>query len=214
MDTEQEELEALQKWWRENGRAVIVGLVLGLGGVFAWTTWQSRVEANAERVSVIYQSMVDMAAANDNEEALLRVEQIIQDHPDSEYAVLSALLGAKSALAAGRTDDAERYLAWVIDNAAGSEFRDLARMRRAQLLLDADKPDAALELLAAVATPAFAADVDELRGDVLVAKNDAAGAVKAYESALASDSMTSGTRARVQMKLDDIGYSAGSDQSQ
>ena len=214
MDTEQEELEALQKWWRENGRAVIVGLVLGLGGVFAWTTWQSRVEATAERVSVIYQSMVDMAAANDNEEALLRVEQIIQDHPDSEYAVLSALLGAKSALAAGRMDDAKRYLTWVIDNAAGSEFRDLARIRSAQLLLDTDEPDAALGLLAAVATPAFAADVDELRGDILVAKNDAAGAVKAYESALAGDSMTSGARARVQMKLDDIGYSAGSDQSQ
>lgn len=214
MDTEQEELEALQKWWRENGRAVIVGLVLGLGGVFAWTTWQSRAEATAERVSVIYQSMVDMAAANDYEEALLRVEQIIQDHPDSEYAVLSALLGAKSALAAGRMEDAKRYLGWVIDNAAGSEYRDLARIRSAQLLLDADKPDAALELLAAVATPAFAADVDELRGDILVAKNDAAGAVKAYESALAGDSMTSGARARVQMKLDDIGYSAGSDQSQ
>lgn len=212
MDTEQEELEALQKWWRENGRAVIVGLVLGLGGVFAWTTWQSRAEATAERVSVVYQSMVDMAAADDHEEALLRVEQIIQDHPESEYAVLSALLGAKSALAAGRDDDAKRYLGWVIDNAASSEFRDLARIRSAQLLLDAGKPDAALETLAAVATPALAASVDELRGDILVDKDDGAGAVKAYESALASDAMTSGMRARVKMKLDDIGYNAGPDQ--
>lgn len=214
MDSEQEELEALQKWWRENGRAVIVGLVLGLGGVFAWTTWQSRAEATAERVSVIYQSMVDMAAANDHEEALLRVEQIMQDHPDSEYAVLSALLGAKSALAAGRMEDAGRYLGWVIEHASRSEFRDLARIRSAQLLLDADKPDAALEMLAAVKTPAFTADVEELRGDILVAKNDGAGAAKAYESALTSEAMTSGMRARVQMKLDDIGRSASSDQSQ
>jgi predicted negative regulator of RcsB-dependent stress response len=214
VDTEQEELEALQKWWRENGRAVIVGLVLGLGGVFAWTTWQSRAEATAERVSVVYQSMVDMAAANDHEEALLRVEQIMQDHPDSEYAVLSALLGAKSALAAGRMEDAKRYLGWVIEHASRSEFRDLARIRSAQLELDADKPDAALEMLAAVKTPAFAADVDELRGDILVAKNDDTGATKAYESALSSNAMTSGMRARVQMKLDDIGHGASADKSQ
>ena len=213
MDTEQEELEALQRWWRENGRAVIVGLVLGLGGVFAWTTWQSRAEATAERVSVVYQSMVDMAAANDHEEALLRVDQIMQDHPDSEYAVLSALLGAKSALAAGRMEDAKRYLGWVIEHASRSEFRDLARIRSAQLALDADKPDAALEMLAVVKTPAFAADVDELRGDILVAKKDDAGAAKAYESALGSNAMTSGMRARVQMKLDDIGHGASPDQS-
>jgi predicted negative regulator of RcsB-dependent stress response len=206
VDTEQEDLERLQTWWKENGRAVVVGLVLGLGGVFAWTTWQSRVEATAERVSVVYQSMVDMEAADDHAEALLRAEQIIQDHSDSEYAALSGLLGAKSALAIGRRADASRLLGWVIENAARAEIRDLARVRSAELLFDEGKGDAGLETLAQVKTPAFAAIVEELRGDILADSEQSAAAVKAYEAALASDSMTSGMRARVNMKLDDLGH--------
>lgn len=205
MDSEQEELETLQKWWKENGRAVVVGLVLGLGGVFGWTTWQARVEATAEQASVVYQSMADMAAAGDHAEALLRVGQIILDHPDSEYAALAALMGAKSAMAMGRADEATRLLDWVSATAEREEIRDVARIRSARLLLGEGKGDAALQALASVKTPAFTASVEEIRGDILVDTGEKDGAAKAYELALASDSITSGTRARVQMKLDDIG---------
>lgn len=207
MDSEQEELEALQKWWKENGRAVVVGLVLGLGGVFGWTTWQARVEATAEQASVVYQSMADMAAAGDHAEALLRVGQIIVDHPDSEYAALAALMGAKSAMAMGRADEATRLLDWVSATAEREEIRDVARIRSARLLLGEGKSDAGLQMLASIKTPAFAATVEEIRGDILVDAGEKDGAARAYELALASDSITSGTRARVQMKLDDIGQS-------
>ena len=205
MDTEQEELEALQKWWKENGRSAVVGLVLGLGGVFGWTTWQARVEATAEQASVVYQSMADMAAAGDHQEALLRVDQIIQDHPDSEYAALAALMGAKSALAIGHGDEAARLLDWVSASAGREEIRDVARIRRARLLLGDGKGAEGLEVLAAIKTPSFAATVEEIRGDILLETGEKDGAAKAYELALASDSITSGTRARVQMKLDEIG---------
>jgi predicted negative regulator of RcsB-dependent stress response len=214
VDTEQEELEALQKWWKENGRAVVVGLVLGLGGVFGWTAWQSRAEATAEQVSVVYQSMVEMAASDDHAEALLRADRIIREQPDSEYAALAGLLGAKSAFAIDRTDDANRLLGWVVENASRAELRDVARIRSARLLLDQGEPDAAIAMLAEISTSAFAATVEELRGDILIDDRQSEAAAKAYETALASDSMTSGTRARLQMKLDDLGHRDGSSQSQ
>ncbi len=214
MDTEQEELEALQKWWKENGRAVVVGLVLGLGGVFGWTAWQSRAEATAERVSIDYQSMVEMAASDDHAEALLRADQIIREQPDSEYAALAGLLGAKSAFAIGRTDDANRLLGWVVENASRAELQDVARIRSVRLLLDQGEPDAALAMLAEVGTSAFATIVAELRGDILIGDRQSEAAAKAYQTALASDSMTSATRARLQMKLDDLGHSDRPGQSQ
>jgi predicted negative regulator of RcsB-dependent stress response len=214
VDTEQEELEALQKWWKENGRAAMVGLVLGLGGVFGWTAWQSRAEATAERVSVVYQSMVEMAASDDHGEALLRANQIMQDQPDSEYAALAGLLGAKSAFATGRADDANRLLGWVIENASRVELRDVARIRSARLLLERGEADAALAMIADVGTSAFAATVEELRGDILLDNRQSEAAAKAYETALSSNSMTSGTRARLQMKLDDLGHRDGFVQTQ
>lgn len=210
MDTEQEELEALKKWWGENGRAVVIGLVLGLGGVFGWTTWQARVEASAEQTSLVYQSMMEMAAAGDHAEALLRVDQIIQDHPDSEYASLAGLIGAKSALALDRADEADRLLGWVIDNAGREEIRDVARIRSAKLLLARGDADAALQALSAVKTQAFGAQVEELRGDILADAGKREDAARAYELALASEAITSGSRARVQMKLDDIAHGADS----
>jgi predicted negative regulator of RcsB-dependent stress response len=208
VDTEQEELEALKKWWKENGRVVVVGLVLGLGGVFGWTTWQSRVEASAERLSIVYQNMVDSAASDGHVEAAQQADGIIADHPDSEYAVLAGLLGAKSALAAGRPEDAGRFLDWVIENAARVELRDVARIRKARLLLDEGQHDAGLTVLDQVDTAAFAATVDELRGDILVESRDTQAAAQAYAAALASNVVSGGMRARVQMKLDDLGYGA------
>ena len=158
--------------------------------------------------------MVEMAASDDHAEALLRADRIIQDQPDSEYAALAGLLGAKSAFAVGRTDDANRLLGWVVENASRVELRDVARIRGARLLRDQDEPDEALAMLAEVSTSAFAATVEELRGDILIDDRQSEAAAKAYETALASDSMTSGTRARLQMKLDDLGHRDGSGQSQ
>jgi len=206
VDSEQEELEALQKWWKENGRAVAIGLILGLGGVFGWTTWQARVEAAAEEQSVAYQNLADTAALGNHVQAVPLADAIIAASPDSEYAALAGLLGARSALHAGQPDTAERLLDWVIDNAARADLSDVARIRRAQLLFGEGERDAALDILVRVANPAFAATVEELRGDIMVENNEAEAAAKAYESALASDTITSGMRARVQMKLDDLGH--------
>lgn len=209
MDTEQEELEALKKWWHDNGRAVVVGLVLGLGGVFGWTTWQSRVEAAAEQLSVVYQNMVETAASENHGEAIQQADRIIADHPDSEYAALAGLVAAKSALAAGQPDDANRFLDWVVENAELGEIRDVARIRRARLLFDTDGGDAGLAILERVDTAAFAAMVDELRGDILVAKRDTPAAAKAYEAALESNTLSNAARARVQIKLDNLGLGEG-----
>ena len=206
MDTEQEELEALQKWWKENGRAVVIGLVLGLGGVFGWQTWQGHVEASAEQLSVVYQVLIDTAATSRHAEAVQQADAIITEHPGSEYAALAGLLGAKSALANGQPDEAGRLLDSVIDNADRAELRDVARIRKARLLLDQGRGDTGLAILEQVGSAAFVATVEELRGDILVVSRNKKAAAKAYEAALSSKSITAGTRARVQMKRDDLGY--------
>ena len=37
--TDEEKVEAIRKWWRENGTAVVAGLVLGLAGLIGWQYW-------------------------------------------------------------------------------------------------------------------------------------------------------------------------------
>lgn len=205
MDADEEQLEALQKWWKENGRTIVAGVVIGLAGVFGWNYYRAQAEREAEAASRIYEQMVDMAAANDHLEAMQRAEILIQNYADSGYATLAALLGAKSAMAAGQRESAERSLRWVIENAERPELRDVARLRLARLMIDAGDSGASLSLLDQVNTAELSASVRELRGDTYAADGDTNAARDAYASALATDTLDPDTRARLQMKLDDLG---------
>ena len=62
-ETDKEQLDALKAWWKENGRVVVAGLVVGLGGVLGWTSWQSYTERQAENASRLYEEIVNWAAS-------------------------------------------------------------------------------------------------------------------------------------------------------
>ncbi len=42
-DSEEQQVEAIKDWWKENGKAVIFGAVIGLGGLFGWRYYQDSV---------------------------------------------------------------------------------------------------------------------------------------------------------------------------
>ena len=37
--TEEEQIEALKRWWDENGKQVVLAIVLTVGGYFGWQAW-------------------------------------------------------------------------------------------------------------------------------------------------------------------------------
>ncbi|HNJ74765.1 MAG TPA: tetratricopeptide repeat protein, partial [Pseudomonadales bacterium] len=79
----------------------------------------------------------------------------------------------------------------------------ISRLRLAQLKLAQKQFDAALAQLDLVSDGAFEVREAELRGDVLMAKGDAAGAVAAYTRALAATAVDDPLRGLTEMKLDD-----------
>lgn len=204
-ETDQEQIEELKKWWHENGRTVVAGLVLGLGGVFGWTTWQSYQASQAELSSRLYTQIVNSAASENHAQAIHQTDALIEEFPDSAYAALSALVGARSAHASANPDDAQRLLQWTVDNAGEPEIADVARLRLARLQLDAGQHDAALRSIDAVTSEGFRGVAGEIRGDVLLARGDPEAARREYETVLERDDLPSSMRLRVRMKLDDLG---------
>ncbi|GAL21617.1 Mlr7403 protein [Vibrio maritimus] len=61
-DSEEQQVEAIKDWWKENGKAVVLGVVVGLGGLFGWRYYQDSVvqaqEAASEQYSKAVESMV------------------------------------------------------------------------------------------------------------------------------------------------------------
>ncbi|MDX1514038.1 MAG: tetratricopeptide repeat protein [Gammaproteobacteria bacterium] len=205
METAEQELEALKQWWNENGRTLVVGVVLGLGGVFGWTTYQGKLEADAEALSIIYQQVVDAASEDQHEAVRAQATSIMESSPESGYASLGALLAAKSAYQQKDLDGAKNYLFWIVQNAGQSNVRDVARIRLARILVEEKLFDEVESNLNAVENQTFSPTVNEIRGDMRLIQGDVAGAREAYESTLNSDNVSGATRTRVQMKLDDLG---------
>ena len=203
--SDQEQLESLKAWWKENGRTVVVGVVLGLAGVVGWSSWQAYTRSQAAQASMLYEQLLDASGGDNYAEVDQRETELVNDYANSGYASLAALVAAREALRANNVAAAEQKLRWVVDNARRSEVRLVATLRLARVLFNAGKHDAAITLLDDVEPGGFAALYAELRGDILAAQEDISGARAAYQEALSRLPPVGTNRDRVSMKLDDLG---------
>ncbi len=204
--SEDEQVEALKKWLKENGKSVIAGLVIGLGVVLGWRGWQDHQERQAQRASADFEQMMSAVQRKENESALKEGELIKKEYGSTPYAALSSLALARISLEQGDPAGAKAQLGWAMQHADSEEIRHIARLRLARVLFGTDEHDAALDLVAAVEPGGFAAAYEELKGDLYKVRGQVDDARLAYTKALAA-----GTRNRdlVQMKLNDLGSAPG-----
>ena len=212
METQEQEVEALKKWWKDNGRVVVTGIVFGLGGVIGWNWWLAYEQGRAEEASSMYSEVVNASNSDDHPRALSQAKQLMEAFPGSGYAALGALVGARSAQAAKLSDEAQGQLQWVIQNAEIPQVKDVARVRLARVLRGDGKSAEALERLGAVESKSFGAITDELRGDIAVDAKNNGSAAEAYRAALERDDLDGASRQRLELKLADLGQAASAAQ--
>jgi len=205
LENEREQIEELRKWWKDNGRTAVIGVVLGLGSVAGWNGWQRYQEGQHEMASVRYEQLLAEVKNGNHAQAVVHAKSLIEDFRRSGYATLAALLAARSALATGDTEEARKQLQWVIEHGDDLAVRDLARLRLGRLLIQIRDNAGALALATKIEAPSFRGLGAELEGDVLFASGKPEQARAAYATALDTPDLPAASRARVRMKLDDIG---------
>lgn len=203
---EEEQVEAIKKWWSENGKSVVGGVVLGLALVGGWRGWQHYEQNRAETAGARYDEMLVAAEVQRLDQAVQLAEGLRVEFGDTAYASLAALHVAKLKLEAGDPGAAQVQLAWVRTNAPDPGLRQIASLRLARILVDEGELDAAQRILDAAPRDAFAPELAELRGDVARARGDVKAARAAYEEALAGKP---GSSAILRMKLDDLPAAGG-----
>lgn len=204
-DSDTEQLEALKRWWKTNGRAVLVGLGLGLTGVLAWGYWRSYTTTQAEEASRRYDQLVALVEAQDYALAEGHGSRLIEAFPESGYAGLASLLLAKAAFQAKDLELAKRHLQWAMEHTEGLEVPRIARLQLARLLLHEKAYAKAMALLDGIEPASFIAPYEEVRGDILSAQGNRDAARAAYQKALAALPPFGANRDRVQMKINDLG---------
>jgi len=200
--TEEEQVEALKKWWKENGKWAIGGIVLGLavvGGFKGWTEYQ-RVQA--ENASANYEGFAQAARSGDLDTAVQRGEALMQEYQGSTYALFTALDLARLQLDAGDKEKARLRLQWVVDNAGDEAIAKLAKVRLARLMLDMDAMDEASALAANPADDAWMGEFLSIQAEVKLARGDREGArndfARALEKGVSNPTL-------VRMKLAELG---------
>lgn len=200
---DEEQVENLKRWWKENWLALLLGLGLGLGGIGGWELWKNHKTAQSEQASQIFEDMKKAAITGKAGELKSAGDKLVKDFAASPYATDASLLLASKAVEDGKLDEALKHLQWVSANSKDAGMQKLAKLRAARVLWAQQKPDDALKQLDGDAGE-YGHLYDELRGDIKLAKGDREGARQAYEKALAAQADKPGTTELLQRKLDDL----------
>ncbi|MFV8783610.1 YfgM family protein [Microbulbifer sp. SA54] len=188
--TEEEQIESLKRWWKENGSGIVTGVVLALAAYFGWQWWQGKERADAEAASNIYQGFVEAVSANegkpDNKQlttAQSLARELKDDYAKRIYAAQASLRLAALAAEKNDLETAAKELQWAIDNTSDDALKYVATRRLAAVKAARGEEQEALALVSGNVPSEFAALYAETRGDILVQQGDKDAARKAYEEA-------------------------------
>lgn len=203
--SEREQVEALRRWWNENGRWIIGGLVVGVAVLFGWRAWNSHQAEQAEAASTIYGELLTAVEAGNRDRAMSLQDELAREFARTPYADQAGLALALLHINAGDPESAAGALTNVLAATGDEELAHVARLRLARVRLEQNQPEAALQVLAGAEEASFAPLYAHVRGDILIANGDLEGARAAYRQALAVGEPGVIDRNLVQMKLDALG---------
>lgn len=191
---EHEQSERVLEWLRRNGAGLIGGVLLGLAAIGGWKFWEQRQQQQQYELADQYQGALDAIEASD-EQVAAKVDAL----GTSVYASLARLQLAAAQADAGQRDAAIATLKAV--SAGEPAIASIVDQRLARLLIDAEQPEAALELVAGNDAPVAL----EIRGDAHYALGDREAARASYTQALAKLDIGSPQRRLLELKLTEVG---------
>lgn len=203
--SEKEQIEAMRGWWRENGRYVISGIVLGVALLAGWNYWQTDQRTDQLEASTLYEDLLGHVASGALDLAETKAGSLYETYPATVYAAQAHLAMARLYMDKGRDQDAAGALRGLLDMRGNTELKLVARLRLARVLMYQDKAAEVIDLLAGKPDTAFRARYSEALGDAYVALGRFDEAADAYAVAISEDpNMATVDRTLVQMKINDL----------
>ena len=204
--TEEEQVEALKKWWDENGKSAIFGVVLGLGAIFGWREWQDYEITQAASASQVYEEMVIAARSSDAETVEKKANEITAEYNSTAYGMFARLSLAKVAADKGQLDVAATELRNALAETSQDSIKHVIRLRLARVLASAGDTAGARKVLSQVsARGEFEVSYLELEGDLSRQENNLDSARDTYQQAVILARANGQDTTVLDLKLDDLG---------
>lgn len=200
--TEEEQMDAVRRFLKENGKAIAIGVVIGLGGLFAWRYWSSHQANSLVQASVQYEKLSATLTDKSSSADLAAVEKFIADNKNS-YGVFATLRLAEQYVKNAEYEKAAAQLKQVPSLTKDENLQAVSALRLARIQLQLKQFDDGIKTLESVKAPGWVAQAHEIRGDILLSKGDAKGARQEYSAGIESSDNQS-LRTLLDIKLNNI----------
>ncbi len=213
--SEKEQIDAMRAWWKENGRYVISGILLGVALLLGWNEWKDYRQTSRLEASALYETLAVEVNDGDLDASEAAASNLYDNYASTTYAALARLSMAKLYMEKGRDQDAADALNALVSVGGKTELKMIGRLRLAKIYLYQDKNQEVVEVLSGFEDSSFSARYDELLGDAYLALGQVASARAAYQSAMLDDvNAPTVNRALVQMKIVDLPVDVAIDEAE
>jgi len=185
-ETEEQQVEAMKAWWNENGKAVMLGVVIGALLVVAWMWWKSHQENVAVAASDNFSNTLEAVQKGEHDKVQALAQAAKDEHAGTLYSAYTTMAAARSAIEQDDLETAATHLQWVVDNSELDEVGVIARVRLARVKAAQDDAAGGLGVLPDTYSDVFTHLIEEVRGDLHVAAGDLEAAKTAYQAAIDS----------------------------
>lgn len=205
--SEAQQIEEIKKWWRENGLPVVLGLTLGVSGIFGWRYWQVERVERAEAASALYSDMIASLQYENETGAREAADKILAEYENTTYGVFALMSLAGLAAADDDLDAAETNLRQALEQSGDASLSHVIRIRLIRVLISRNKLEQASALINLQDKGEFAAGYDELLGDISIRQGNVEAARDAYQQAINKMRADGRDVVTLELKLNNIGQS-------
>ncbi|MBK4716028.1 MULTISPECIES: YfgM family protein [Tenebrionibacter/Tenebrionicola group] len=200
-ENESDQTEAVKRFFAENGKALLVGVVIGIGALLGWRYWTNHKADSAMLTSQAYQkAMFDLSG--DKPAALAEAEKFAAD-TQNVYGALAALKLAQQYADKNALAKAAAQLQLGLKNTRDANLQAVMSLRLSRIQIQQKQADEALKTLDTVKGEGWKAIVADVRGEALLSKGDRKGARDAWSQGVASDA-SAALREMMQMKINNL----------
>nr|WP_201279465.1 YfgM family protein [Cedecea colo] len=194
-------MEAVKRFFAENGKALVVGVVLGIGALVGWRYWNSHQADSAMASSLAYQQVT--SAVNAGQPATLSAAEKFAAETKNTYGALASLELAQKYVDNNDLAKAAAQLQQGLSNTSDANLQALINVRLARVQIQQKQADTALKTLDGIKGEGWVAIVADLRGEALLSKGDKQGARDAWSKGAQTDASPA-LREMMQMKINNL----------
>lgn len=197
-----DQVDALRRFFASNGKALAIGVVLGIGALVGWRLWSNSQDDNARVTSAAYQQVT--TALDAGKPQTLEAASKFASENNNTYGALASLDLAKQYVDKNQLDDAATQLQNGLKSTQDANLQAVLNLRLARIQLQQKKADDAIKTLDAIKGDGWVAIIADIRGEALLSKGDVQGARDAWSKGIASDASPA-LKEMMQMKMNNLG---------